>query len=353
MSKKAWLENLDLDEVSLVDRGMNEPSKIVLYKRDSFGALAEAVIKSYAEPKESFRAALADMLEEEKAYEKREKMYPLMDALRESVTAIASQRSGEDFERGVREQVEEFMLSLRDLDLANDEEEVENREHDDKAGLSGNTSEETEDEMDLKELEKRLDDLEQENASFKAQNDALTKALADNGFTVSGEGEEITVEKRDDSDDYIEVEGEMVLKSAVPAPLLKKLERTEGEVAELRKERDQKAIEKRASEELPNLTGEVSVKADIIKALDGIEDEESREAAFGILKAADEATHALLIEKGRAPGSHDADSPEAKIEALAKRYYEEGKYPDLVTARAEVTTSPEGRAIRSQGRTAH
>jgi len=65
-------------------------------------------------------------------------------------------------------------------------------------------------------------------------------------------------------------------------------------------EREQERYEKRADEELPNLPGEVQTRAAILKAVDGIEDEATREEAIKALKAQNTRMGEALREVGTA-----------------------------------------------------
>ena len=60
--------------------------------------------------------------------------------------------------------------------------------------------------------------------AMKAENERLRKGLIENGFVIKAD----TIEKKA-TEEQIEVGGEMVNKSAIPAPVLKALEEAEAE----------------------------------------------------------------------------------------------------------------------------
>lgn len=191
--------------------------------------------------------------------------------------------------------------------------------------------------MAPEELEQRLGELETQLA-------AVTKAAEDEGFDVAEADGEVTLTKRAEPE-MIEVEGEMIEKSAVPAPMLKALER----IAKLEAERERESLAKRAETELPNLAGSVDARSALLKAIDGIEDEAIRGQVVETLKAADNATKAHFIEIGKtATGDVDPNDPTAEVERLAKA--EQEKDPSLTDAqaRAAVWKSADGKRLRAQ-----
>ena len=157
------LENLELEEVSLVDRPANQEAKIALFKRDTSGEeMAEEVEK---------------MSDDMKA-----KLKPYMD-------------------KGMSE--EEAMKAYNmDMKKSDDAEEAEVEKAEEEA-----VAEPTE--LDL----------------LKAENERLRKSLIENGFVIRAEAIEKKAEAVSAGEvEMIEVEGEMVAKSDIPTPVLKALE---------------------------------------------------------------------------------------------------------------------------------
>lgn len=112
-------------------------------------------------------------------------------------------------------------------------------------------------------------------------------------------------------------------------------------------------LAKRADDELGNLTGEVTAKAALLDAVDGIEDEATRKNVSAILKAANETT--VLETAFQSMGTNNGGNPEkvgksaatSELEQLAKKYSEVNKV-DMVNARVEVLSTPEGDALYRQ-----
>jgi hypothetical protein len=207
------------------------------------------------------------------------------------------------------------------------------------AGSPGSTETSVNKEGDMapEELEQRLGELETQLA-------AVTKAAEAEGFEVATEDGEVTLTKRAEPE-MIEVEGELIEKSAVPAPMLKALER----ISKLEAEREREALAKRAEAELPNLAGSVDARMALIKAVDGIQDEPVRGQVIETLKAADNATRAHFIEIGKtATGDADPNDPQAEVARLAKALQEKDPSLTDAQARAAVWKSADGKRLRAQ-----
>ena len=107
----------------------------------------------------------------------------------------------------------------------------------------------------------------------KADIDAVTKAKTDS-----------------DPVEYTTTDGVEIRKSAGVAVItaLKSNDELRKENAELRKQREQETLEKRAETDLKYLPGDVKVRAAMLKAVDGIEDEAP---AHGRAQRAESAEH--------------------------------------------------------------
>ena len=80
---------------------------------------------------------------------------------------------------------------------------------------------------------------------------------------------------------------------------------------------EQDRLEKRAGEELPNLPGDVKVRAAVIKAVDAIEDEDLRKAAHESVQAGDKAIKAAFNQLGAGGEVVETDA-EKELDRLAK-----------------------------------
>ena len=254
------LENLELEEVSLVDRPANQEAKIALFKRDTSGD---------------------DMSEEttKMSEDMKEKLKPYMD-------------------KGMSE--EEAMKAYQmDMKKSDDEDATD-------------------------EVETLKADLERS----RKECERLTKALIDNGFVIKSE----TVEKKDGAqEDMIEVEGEMVAKSAIPAPVLKALEAAAIEKADIE-------LTKRATETLPHFE---------LNAAKGLLKFELDDDIMAILRAADKLFEETMTEVGKSDADGEFASANDKMDALVKNYMEEHqmKKSQYAVAYAAVAKTDEGKAL--------
>ena len=250
------LLDLELDELSLVDRPANQAATICLIKRDN-----------------------TMNLEERKAY--------YMD-------------KGMSEEEALKKAKEE-MEKADEPEVSKSEEEVEQGD------------------LFLAEVD-----------ALKAEVSRLSKALEDNGFAVTEETVTKAVEP-----EYIEVEGEQIAKSDIPAPVLKALEEAaiEKRMVELRKQ---------AEEILPNFDNEIaaSILAHVAKD----------DAIVEALKSADAALGASMSEIGEASVEADMLSSSDKLDALVKSYMDENNLAkkDHAKAYAAVAKTDEGKALISK-----
>ena len=250
------LLDLELDELSLVDRPANQAATICLIKRDN-----------------------TMNLEERKAY--------YMD-------------------KGMSED-EALKKAKEDMKMAEEPEVSKSEEEVDQGDLF------------LAEVD-----------ALKAEVSRLSKALEDNGFAVTEETVTKAVEP-----EYIEVEGEQIAKSDIPAPVLKALEEAaiEKRMVELRKQ---------AEEILPNFDNEIAASLLAHVAKD--------DAIVEALKSADAALGASMSEIGEASVEADMLSSSDKLDALVKSYMDENNLAkkDHAKAYAAVAKTDEGKALISK-----
>lgn len=171
-----------------------------------------------------------------------------------------------------------------------------------------------------------VDVLKAANEDLEKRLEALTKALDEAGFDVEGE----SISKRAPIE-YIEVEGEQIAKSAIPAPILKALEAAEIAKADAE-------LTKRAEEALPNF--DVNVAKELVKAFS------DEEKIFEALKAADAAFDAKMEELGET-AAEELTTAQEKMDALCKEYAEEHNITPQA-AIAKVGETAEGRELLKQ-----
>jgi len=202
-------------------------------------------------------------------------------------------------------------------------------------------------EAEVSTLTKRAEAAEKERDEAKAEVEALTKAAQDADLTISKSDDgEVTISKAAEPE-YVEIDGEKVEKSAVPAPILKRLEAQEADIRKMKEEREAEVLAKKAADMFPNLGGTDAEKGVLVKALDSLE-EDARESLTKALKAADAAVSKKFEEVGKS--ARDEGSASYKLEKLAKGYADENKVT-FETAFAEVTKSGEGAELLKQERT--
>lgn len=161
-----------------------------------------------------------------------------------------------------------------------------------------------------------------EYKKMKSENERMRKFLIENGFSITAE----TIEKKEPLE-QIDVNGEMVNKADIPAPVLKALEAAQVEKQEA-------ALRKRASEELPNFDEKVAMSL-----LKGDLDEDTLKA----LKAADAAFADLMKEEGET-NTADLTEPQAKMDRLVDEYAQSNKVSKYVAYDAVAKTA-EGKAL--------
>jgi hypothetical protein len=190
----------------------------------------------------------------------------------------------------------------------------------------------------MSDQEKRLEELEAANKRLEASRDALVKSLEGEGYVVQIADDAVTVEKRK-PEDYIDVAGEPVLKSALPASVLAMISKQAGELAEVTKKLEAEELVKRVSAELPHLSGAPAMKGAVLKAIDAIADDEIRKAAHAMLKGANTLASKLTREFGTvAPEETDAMS---ELNKMAEDYAVEKKVT-FAKAFADVTRTGRG-----------
>ena len=270
------LLDLELDELSLVDRPANQAATICLIKRD--------------ESMEDMEKGYDSYLDERKAY--------YMDKGMGEDEAM--KKAKEELDKMSAKEKEELMARLGKADEA----EVSEVEQGD---------------LFLAEVD-----------ALKAEVSRLTKALEDNGYVVADE--EVT---KAEEPEYVEFDGEKVVKSDIPAPVLKALE--EAEIAKRHIE-----LKKQAEEILPNFDNEIAASLLSHVAKD--------DAIVEALKAADAAMGASMSEIGEASVEADMLSSSDKLDALVKSYMDENNLAkkDHAKAYAAVAKTDEGKALISK-----
>lgn len=245
------LKQLELDELSLVDRPANAQAKVALFKRDSNED---------------------DM---EKAYKMTEEQ----------------EKNLENLPPAVRAKIRENMKKGKGYDEAMTMAKEYMKEHDNKDMKKSDEESVEIDEVDL---------IQAEIDTLKADNERLRKSLIENGFVIKAD----EIEKKEEVE-TIEVSGEMVVKSDIPAPVLKALE-------EAAVEKRQVELRKQAEAELPHFDVEVAMQLlDVVKG---------EEKVLEALKGADAAFAAAMDEVGEKAVDADMLDPQSKLDKMVEEH---------------------------------
>jgi uncharacterized membrane-anchored protein YhcB (DUF1043 family) len=271
------LKNLHLEELSLVDRPANAQAMVSLFKRDNS---EEEITKMNEEMEAKVKAYMDD-----KGCGRGEAMKAL----------------GYDMEKA-DEAVEE-VAEKSDLEA------VEAPE------------------VDVEALKADVDRL-------TAENQHLRKGLIDNGYVIRAD----SIEKKAE-EEMMDIDGEMVAKSDIPAPVLKALEAAAVAKRESEIEKADIELTKKAEEVLPHF--EAGAAKSLLKSFS--EDE----AIMVMLKAADAAFEASMQEFGKSDVDGEFATSADKLDALVKSYMDENqlKKSEFAKAYAAVAKTDEGKAL--------
>ena len=273
------LKNLHLEELSLVDRPANAQAMVSLFKRDNS---KEEITKMSEEMEAKVKAYMED-----KGCGRGEAMKALdmyMEKADEAAEEVAEKAAPEV-------------------------EAVEAPE------------------LDVEALKADIERLSTENQH-------LRKGLIDNGYVIRAE----SIEKKAE-EEMMDIDGEMVVKSDIPAPVLKALEAAAVAKREHELEKADIELTKSAGEVLPHF--EAGAAKTLLKSFS--EDD----AIMVMLKAADAAFAASMQEFGKSDVDGEFATSADKLDALVKSYMDENqlKKSEFAKAYAAVAKTDEGRTL--------
>lgn len=204
----------------------------------------------------------------------------------------------------------------------------------------------------LKDDNARLQALAEMNDAQKAHYEKLDDDKAKEAFLAKSADErqkevDEAAKQAEDEDPvvYKAADGTEYRKSDDPKVINLAKQADENEKARKRAEaelQDQR-LRKRAEEDLGNLPGDLEVRAAVVKAVEGIEDDAVREKAEDALKAANTAMGKAFETRGHG-GQPAEDSAEGQLEKMAKDYAREHKV-SYEKAYDEVCKTREGEAL--------
>jgi len=149
---------------------------------------------------------------------------------------------------------------------------------------------------------------------------------------------------------YKDLGGREYRASDAPATvaLAKENDENKTRLVELEKAATETVFAKRAADELGHLPGEDAVKCALLKAISSIEDEATREAAEGILKASDAGLGDAMKKLGTTLKKEGDETPADRLDALAKKYQAENDGISYEKAYDAATKTTEGRALYAE-----
>jgi len=194
-------------------------------------------------------------------------------------------------------------------------------------GYDMEKAEEVTEEVAEKSEAEEVNPLEAEIETLKAENETLRKGLIDNGYVITADA----IEKKAEVE-MMDIEGEMVVKSDIPAPVLKALEAAALEKADV-------ALTKSAEEALPNF--DLAVAKSLVEKF--AEEEKIMEA----LKACDASIGASMEEFGKSDVDGEFASSSDKLDSLVKSYMDDNqlKKSEYAKAYAVVAKTDEGKSL--------
>lgn len=273
------LKNLHLEELSLVDRPANAQAMVSLFKRDN--------------SKEEITKMSEEMEAKVKAYM-------------------------EDKGCGREEAMKALDMSMEKADEA--AEEVAEKAAPEVEAVEAP-------EIDVEALKADVERLSEENQH-------LRKGLIEAGYVIRAD----SIEKKAE-EEMMDIEGEMVVKSDIPAPVLKALEAAAVAKREHELEKADIELTKSAGEVLPHF--EAGAAKTLLKSFS--EDD----AIMVMLKAADAAFAASMQEFGKSDVDGEFATSADKLDALVKSYMDENqlKKSDFAKAYAAVAKTDEGKSL--------
>jgi len=169
---------------------------------------------------------------------------------------------------------------------------------------------------------------------LSSENQYLRKGLIDEGYVIRVD----SIEKKA-PEEMMDISGEMVAKSDIPAPVLKALEAAEVSKREHDLEKADIELTKLAGDTLPHFSIDVA-KSLVSKFHDN---KETMEA----LKAANGAFEASMQEFGKSDADGEFATSADKLDALVKSYMDENKLKksEFAKAYAAVAKTDEGKTL--------
>lgn len=325
---KRVIRELKLSHIAAVDRPCQEGARAILIKRapdDAWDALAKLDL-SYAR---SFAEIVIENEQREARWRADQEMWPLFDALRDTLSSIAADQVLDQNQKltRVQESVSEFVAALRAKwpDVADEISEIAKVSKDAAAMAPFLKAEASESEMEvdmdeLAKLKQQVADLEKKNGELETHLSAANTAkAAAEGEVTAATAKVVELETRVETlekaaDETITVAGNSVSKREVGATQFAVFKGLQNEAETAR-------LEKRADDEFGSLPGTTAERAAVLKHMASAP-EDVRKAFDAIATTAEKAMSGAFESLGHRPSAETrkaAGDFMAKVEEVKKR----------------------------------
>ena len=287
------LTDIDVEEVSFVDKGANKGAKILLFKAGEPPTL-ETVVTKYAEQMiigkaVSFDDALATLEAFEEVREIEQEFNRMFEALHRSINSVIADPEISAKRKQIEGRVKQFLDEVKQRAKV-----AKAADNDLTRSDAGNTNRE-DTHMTPQELEKKFGDQETKITELTKRAEAAEQKL------VTAEAEVKKAKETANTDPDAELKKKL---AALPEDVRKQFEDVRKDNTDLRKRVDaaEDAVQiaeftKRAAAEISTLPGTVEAKARVLRLVSKFE-EADQKAAFEMLKAGEQHAKLVLAEKG-------------------------------------------------------
>lgn len=321
------LSKLKINEVSFCKRGMNQHARISLFKaKPEASAVHTSIAKYYTEAAvggaKDFKIILEDNQKRKKLWAASEELYPLFNALSDSVSSIVADASLDDSVRNARidASVADFLSSVKSV-LPEVEEELQKFFEDLTAGSSGDIKPDGA-KMSEEEVKKAI--AEAVEKATKESAAELAKAKKDLEDFKAEEDKKKKKEEMQKNDETVVVAGQTIAKSAVGDASFaifkaqaEQIAKAEERIAKAEEAAELARLEKRAADEFAHLPGTEAEKASLLKFLGS--DAEKGKAVEAMLKALDAKNAEAFKTVGVTKSAEGSEAVDAKVNEIAKR----------------------------------
>ena len=351
------LKGLEIDEVSMVGQGANQPAFVSIIK--TAGGEEEIA-------KRMFEEVYQEILEEDKEWKWLDELFITNQALRWSVGSIVHDDKIENKKQKIFETLQQFVQVF--ASMVNDTDVIKSAEAILAIGDKEETKPEVEEKMEkaiaVLTLMASLNDVQKGvfgKMDEKGQEVVISKVFTDDKLDITVMNALLKAEpiKKED-DESFEFDGQTITKSEVGNAsflmmkgLSTRLEKSEVETVAARKfakeEQDKRLLKEfsdNAEKRWPNLPGTPVEKGETLKAIMDLP-EAIQKSQLAMLDAGNTGNSTLFKEHGHSNASEGND-PNTKLDSLAKAHAEKHSV-DFSKAYSAVLETAEGKDLYEQG----